>query len=65
MGHGAKIRAALALVLFLEDRGHQLFLLKSAGLCLPKDGYLFIGHSETLARKTHGFKYTQPAVYQK
>jgi chemotaxis protein methyltransferase CheR len=33
--------------------------------CLPKDGYLFIGHSETLAKRTHGFKYIEPAVYQK
>jgi chemotaxis protein methyltransferase CheR len=33
--------------------------------CLSKDGYLFIGHAETLAKKTYGFKYIQPAVYQK
>lgn len=33
--------------------------------CLPKDGYLFIGHSETLTKHTQGFKYVQPAVYQK
>ncbi len=33
--------------------------------CLPKDGYLFIGHSETLAKRTLGFKYIQPALYQK
>ncbi len=33
--------------------------------CLPKDGYLFIGHSETLSRSNTSFKYIQPAVYQK
>ncbi len=33
--------------------------------CLPKNGYLFIGHSETLSKSTSGFKYAQPAVYQK
>ncbi len=33
--------------------------------CLPKDGYLFIGHSETLSKSNTNFKYTQPAVYQK
>jgi len=33
--------------------------------CLPKDGYLFIGHSETLSKSNSSFKYIQPAVYQK
>ncbi len=33
--------------------------------CLPKDGYLFIGHSETLSRSNTSFKYIQPAVYRK
>ncbi|MFQ5687909.1 MAG: CheR family methyltransferase, partial [Candidatus Scalindua sp.] len=33
--------------------------------CLPKDGYLFIGHSETLSRSDTSFKYIQPAVYRK
>ncbi len=33
--------------------------------CLPKDCYLFIGHSETLSRSNTSFKYIQPAVYQK
>ncbi len=33
--------------------------------CLPKDGYLFIGHSETLSRSNSRFKYIQPAIYQK
>lgn len=33
--------------------------------CLPKNGYLFIGHSETLSKSDNDFKYVQPAVYQK
>ena len=33
--------------------------------CLPKDGHLFIGHSETLSRSNTSFKYVQPAVYRK
>ncbi len=33
--------------------------------CLPKDGHLFIGHSETLSRTDTSFKYIQPAVYRK
>jgi len=33
--------------------------------CLPKDGYLFIGHSETLSRSNTSFKYIRPAVYRK
>jgi chemotaxis protein methyltransferase CheR len=33
--------------------------------CLPKNGYLFIGHSETLSKSKSSFNYTQPAVYQK
>ncbi|KHE94179.1 MAG: protein-glutamate O-methyltransferase CheR [Candidatus Scalindua rubra] len=33
--------------------------------CLPKDGYLFIGHSETLSKNHNDFKYVQPAVYQR
>ena len=51
------------MIYFDTETQHKL-ILKFYN-CLPKDGYLFIGHSETLARKTHGFKYTQPAVYQK
>ncbi|TYP00220.1 CheR-type MCP methyltransferase [Geothermobacter ehrlichii] len=30
-----------------------------------KDGYLFIGHSETLARNQSLYRYLQPAAYQK
>ncbi len=33
--------------------------------CLPKDGYLFIGHAETLSRSNASFEFIQPAVYRK
>ncbi len=33
--------------------------------CLPQNGHLFIGHSETLSKGKSAFKYIQPAVYQK
>ena len=33
--------------------------------CLPKKGYLFIGHSETLCKNSNDFTYIQPAIYQK
>ncbi|CAM2066533.1 Protein-glutamate O-methyltransferase [Sulfidibacter corallicola] len=32
---------------------------------LAPGGYLFIGHSESLARNTQGFQYLQPAAYRK
>jgi chemotaxis protein methyltransferase CheR len=33
--------------------------------CLEPDGYLFLGHSESLGRSSERFKYIKPAVYQK
>jgi chemotaxis protein methyltransferase CheR len=51
------------MIYFDSDTHHRL--ISKFYDCLPKDGYLFIGHSETLAKKTHGFKYIQPSVYQK
>lgn len=32
---------------------------------LKKDGYLFIGHSETLGRNPKGYRYIMPTVYQR
>jgi chemotaxis protein methyltransferase CheR len=32
---------------------------------LEPDGYLFLGHSESLDRSISLFKYIKPAVYQK
>ncbi|MFQ5962928.1 MAG: CheR family methyltransferase [Candidatus Scalinduaceae bacterium] len=52
-------------VMIYFDSDTQHGLISKFYDCLPKDGYFFIGHSETLTNKTHGFKYIQPAVYQK
>ncbi len=52
-------------VMIYFDTETQHGLISKFYECLPKDGYLFIGHSETLAKRTHGFKYIEPAVYQK
>ncbi len=52
-------------VMIYFDTETQHGLISKFYDCLPKGGHLFIGHSETLAKKTHGFKYIEPAVYQK
>ncbi|MHC4182030.1 MAG: CheR family methyltransferase [Planctomycetota bacterium] len=52
-------------VMIYFDTETQHGLISKFYDCLPKDGHLFIGHSETLSKKTHGFKYIEPAVYQK
>ena len=52
-------------VMIYFDSETQHNLVSKFYNCLPKGGYLFIGHSETLTRKTHGFKYVEPAVYVK
>lgn len=51
------------MIYFDSDTHHRL--ISKFYDCLPKNGYLFIGHSETLAKKTQGFKYLRPSVYQK
>lgn len=40
-------------------------LIEKFHTCLEDDGYLFIGHSETLNRELRLFSYVQPAVYRK
>lgn len=52
-------------VMIYFDQETQHRLVKKFYNCLPKDGYLFIGHSETLSKSDNDFKYIQPAVYQK
>jgi chemotaxis methyl-accepting protein methylase len=32
---------------------------------LQDDGYLLVGHSESLTFLTHDYRYLKPAVYQK
>ncbi len=52
-------------VMIYFDQETQHRLVSKFYDCLPKNGYLFIGHSETLSKSNTSFKYTQPAVYQK
>ncbi|MGQ3685534.1 MAG: CheR family methyltransferase [Candidatus Loosdrechtia sp.] len=52
-------------VMIYFDPETQRKLVTNLYNCLPKGGYLFIGHSETLSRSKSDFKYIQPAIYQK
>ncbi len=52
-------------VMIYFDPETQNTLVKKFYKCLPKNGYLFIGHSETLSKSDNAFKYVQPAVYQR
>ncbi len=52
-------------VMIYFDHETQNILVKKFYKCLPKSGYLFIGHSETLSKNENDFNYVQPAIYQK
>ncbi len=52
-------------VMIYFDPETQNHLVKKFYKCLPKSGYLFIGHSETLSKTDNDYKYVQPAIYQK
>jgi chemotaxis protein methyltransferase CheR len=52
-------------VMIYFDQETQHTLVKKFYGCLPKNGYLFIGHSETLSKTDNDFKYIQPAIYQR
>ncbi len=52
-------------VMIYFDPETQQTLVNKFYDCLPKNGYLFIGHSETLSKNETAFKYVQPAVYQR
>ncbi len=52
-------------VMIYFDPETQNHLVKKFYKCLPKSGYLFIGHSETLSKTDNDFIYVQPAIYQK
>lgn len=52
-------------VMIYFDPETQYNLIAKFYDCLPKDGFLFIGHSETLSKSDNNFRYVQPAVYQK
>ena len=47
------------------DKEHQQKLVQRFYDYVAPGGYLFVGHSESLAGMEHGFEYVQPAVYRK
>ncbi|GAX60073.1 methylase of chemotaxis methyl-accepting protein [Candidatus Scalindua japonica] len=51
-------------MIYFDPKTQQRLVAKFYN-CLPKRGYLFIGHSETLSKNDNKFNYVQPAVYQK
>lgn len=52
-------------VMIYFDTNTKTELIKKIGRYMEEDGYLFIGHSESLGRDTPGFKYLRPAVYKR
>lgn len=52
-------------VMIYFDRNTQQELVQRYYDCLHPDGYLFLGHSESLINVRTGFRYIQPALYQK
>ena len=52
-------------VMIYFDKATQGRLVERFGSLLAPGGYLFVGHSESLTGLAHGFRYVQPAVYQK
>jgi chemotaxis protein methyltransferase CheR len=52
-------------VMIYFDRPTQETLVNRYHKYLADDGYLFIGHSESLNSIAHPFKYVRPAVYRK
>lgn len=52
-------------VMFYFDKGTRDKLVNRFYNCLNEGGYLFVGHSETLANTRTAFKYVIPAVYRK
>ncbi len=52
-------------VMIYFDKKTQADLVNRFHGCLEKGGFLFIGHSESLAGIPHPFRYIRPAVYRK
>ena len=51
-------------VMIYFDKGHQERLVRRFYDIVSDRGYLFVGHSESLAGVDHGFQYVQPVVYR-
>lgn len=52
-------------VMIYFDKYTQTQLVNKYYGSLKKDGYFFVGHSESLTGLKHPFKYIEPSVYQK
>jgi chemotaxis protein methyltransferase CheR len=52
-------------VMIYFDKPTQEYLVNCFWELLGENGYLFVGHSESLACVSHQFSYVQPAVYVK
>ncbi len=52
-------------VMIYFDKYTQTQLVNKYYESLKKDGYFFVGHSESLTGLKHPFKYIEPSVYQK
>ena len=51
-------------MIYFDKKSKKELINKFYDALLP-DGYLFIGHSETIEDRSQGFKYLQPAIYKK
>jgi chemotaxis protein methyltransferase CheR len=52
-------------VMIYFDKATQERLVQRLGERLEPEGYLFVGHSESLAGIAHGLTYVRPAIYRK
>ncbi|ALO34085.1 hypothetical protein CMT41_04595 [Colwellia sp. MT41] len=51
-------------MIYFDDKTRQN-IINGLQQCLNEEGYLFIGHSETLHGLEHSFELIKPAIYQK
>ncbi len=52
-------------VMIYFDKPTQQSLVERFARYLAEDGYLFVGHSESLNGLSHSFRYVRPSVYRK
>ncbi|MCX7982164.1 MAG: protein-glutamate O-methyltransferase CheR [Syntrophales bacterium] len=52
-------------VMIYFDKKTQVELITKFFHTLEDDGYLFVGHSESLTGLEHGFQYLEPSIYRK
>jgi len=52
-------------VMIYFSHATQSEVVKRLAACLSPGGYLFVGHSESLAGIEHGLEHIRPAIYRK